>query len=425
MVGLMALLGCGADNEQAKLCAAAIGAFVDEPERLVVVGTEVASGRKHGVTVRWRLPGEAPRAITCDFAGGAFGGERLQLEAIAVEGRGWLSEIEMFWLRRWLAMPTELLPLPRSTRLQREPWLPLLYALQQLINAAALACVYGLLATGYTLVYAVIGQINLAFGEFSVLSAVAVVIGGALLATVGAGAAPLGLLAVFVLAAVTGMAAAWASHAIVFSRLRDAAPHVPLIAGIGLAILLQEGVRLLQGSDDLWLMPPTGMRFTIAGSGGFPVILSLTQLGLLGLTIVVYTILLKIIVGTRFGLSYRACAADRSTAALLGVDVEGTVARSFLLGGVLAGLAGFVIVEYYGVINFFAGLMLGFKAMAAAIVGGIGSVRGAMIGGIVVAALEVLWSAYFDLAAKDIAVFCLLTLILIFRPTGLVGPARI
>ena len=108
-------------------------------------------------------------------------------------------------------------------------------------------------------------------------------------------------------------------------------------------------------------------------------------------------------------------------AALVGIDVDRTIAVSFAVGGGVAGMAGFVLVEYYGVANFFMGLMLGFKALAAAIVGGIGSVSGAFLGAAIVAGLEVFWSAYFDLAAKDVAVFLLLTLILIFRPAGLLG----
>ena len=419
---LLGLAACGADAEQVRLCTATIGAFVEDAERATIVRRERAPDREHAVTVRWQMEGESARAVTCTFAGGAFSPGRLELVELALDGRGPLSESELFWLRRWLAMPAEFLPVrPSVPAPLREPLLPLLYALQQLINAITLACVYGLLATGYTLVYAVVGQINLAFGELTMLAAIVTVVAGALLGAAGTAAAPLGLLAVLGLAAAIGMAGAWASDRLVFRNLRGAAPHVPLIAAVGLAILLQEAARLLHGSGDLWLQPPSSQRFTVAGGAGFPVVLSLSQLFLLSLTITVYAIVLRLLVGTRFGLAHRACAADRTTAALLGVDVDRTVARSFLLGGALAGLAGFVIVEYYGVANFFMGLMLGFKALAAAIVGGIGSVPGAMLGAAVVAGLEILWSGYFDLAAKDIAVFVLLTLVLVFRPTGLLG----
>ena len=418
------LAGCGVDAEQARLCAATVGAFAEHPERVEIVAREAAGEWPHAVTLRWRLAGEEgePRRITCAFAGGRFDAERLTLTAVTVDRTGPLTDMEMFWLRRWLAMPTELLPAgpPRAEAgTASGPLLPLLYALQQLVNAVTLACVYGLLAIGYTLIYAVIGQINLAFGDIAMVGAVVAVIAGTL--SGASGAAPAALVGVLAAAAGVAMAAAWAGERLVFRPLRDAAPHAVLVGAVGLAILLREGMRLLQGSGDLWLQPPFDRRFALAEAGGFHVVLSLSQILILTLTALAYAAVAALLGRTRFGLAYRACAQDRQAAALLGIDVDRTVGLSFALGGALAGVAAFVIVEYYGVANVFMGLMLGFKALAAAIVGGLGSVPGAMLGGAVIAVIEIFWSAYFDIAYKDIALFGLLILMLVLRPAGLLG----
>lgn len=422
LVVALGLGGCGADPEQARLCTAAIGAFDDKPG-LAILGYDADPAVTNSVRVRWRpAPGDAPRSITCAFAGGSFDPGRLDLVRIDVEGRGALTEAELFWLQRWLALPSELLPVrPTAGSPDRDPMLPFLYGLQQLINAMSLTCVYALLAIGFTLVYAVIGQINFAFGGMAMLAAIASVLGSSLLAVAAPASMPSALLLILALSALIGGMAAWVSDRLVFRKLRGAATHVPLIAAVGLALLLQEGARLLQGAGDLWVQPSFTRHLTLAGSPTFDVVLSLPQLILLLLTLLSGAALLRMLVGTRFGLELRACAADRATAALLGVDVDRTISRSFMLGGAFAGLAGFVIVQYYGVANFFMGMMLGFKALAAAIIGGIGSVPGAMLGAAVVAGLEILWSAYFDLAGKDIAVFGLLTLTLVFRPAGLLG----
>lgn len=422
--------GCGADQEQARLCAAAIGAFETEPGPIEILERAPAAGAEHGVSLRWRAgAGRASRGITCSFAAGPLERGRLELTGVAVEGRAPLSEMELFWLRRWLAIRPGLEagtgPEPRpEPRPSPGGALPLLYFLQQLANAVTLSCVYGLLAVGYTLAYAVLGQIILAFGDIAMIGGVTTAILAALFGMFGMAGLPAALLAMLALAAATAGACAWSADRLVFGRLREAAPHMPLIAAVGLGVLLQEAVRLLQHSGDLWVAPPFAASFVLARTGRFDLVITLSQVLILLLAAGVYAGLRVLLRSTRFGLAFRACADDRLAAELLGVDAGRTIALAFLIAGACAGTAAFVVVQYYGVANFLMGLMLGFKALTAAILGGIGSVSGAMLGGAVIAGLEVFWSAYFDIAYKDVAVFGLLVLLLVFRPGGLLGRGR-
>ena len=124
---------------------------------------------------------------------------------------------------------------------------------------------------------------------------------------------------------------------------------------------------------------------------------------------------------TRFGRSWRAFADDPATAALFGVDGQRLLAATFLLAGLLAGLAGWIVAAYYGNVSHSMGAMLGLKALVAAVVGGIGSVPGAFLGGVCVALIEAVWSAYFDITARDIVVFSLLIVVFVLRPGGLLG----
>jgi branched-chain amino acid transport system permease protein len=210
----------------------------------------------------------------------------------------------------------------------------------------------------------------------------------------------------------------------VFRPLRATPTQVPLIAAIGLSIFLQELVRLLQGARDRWLPPVFGEPFRLAEGGAFTVHVSAGQIVILVFTAAAAGGLLALLRRSRFGRAHRACADDMRMAALLGVDVDRTIGRTFALGAACAGAAGLIVATYYGGVNFFMGYLIGFKALAAAVVGGVGSVPGAFLGGVLIAVLETGWAALFSLGYKDIAVFGALILFLILRPTGILGVDR-
>ncbi len=124
---------------------------------------------------------------------------------------------------------------------------------------------------------------------------------------------------------------------------------------------------------------------------------------------------------TTLGRAQRACEQDRDMAALIGVNVDRTISLTFVIGATLASVAGMMFLLYYGVIDFFIGFLAGIKAFTAAVLGGIGSLPGAMLGGILIGLIEAFWSGYFTVEYKDVAAFSILVLVLIFRPTGLLG----
>ena len=128
---------------------------------------------------------------------------------------------------------------------------------------------------------------------------------------------------------------------------------------------------------------------------------------------------------TALGRSQRACAEDQTMASLLGVNVDRSISLAFVLGAVLAAVAGVMVTLYYGVIDFFIGFLAGLKAFAAAVLGGIGSLSGAMLGGLLIGVVEAFWSAYFTVEYKDFAAFSILILVLIIRPSGLLGRPEI
>jgi branched-chain amino acid transport system permease protein len=161
--------------------------------------------------------------------------------------------------------------------------------------------------------------------------------------------------------------------------------------------------------------------FVLTQGGIFSVQLSYMQILIILITLVVLVSFSLLIARTRMGRAQRACQQDMTMAALIGINVDRTISTTFVIGAALAAVAGMMVTLYYGVIDFFIGFLAGIKAFTAAVLGGIGSLPGAMLGGLLIGLIEVFWSAYFTIEYKDVAAFSILVLVLIFRPTGLLG----
>jgi branched-chain amino acid transport system permease protein len=295
------------------------------------------------------------------------------------------------------------------------------YFLQQLINGLTLGSIYGLIAIGYTMVYGIIGMINFAHGEVFMIGAFVSLIAYLLLGVLGLSFVPLAL--ILVLLAAMGFTAVygWAVEQLAYRPLRGSFRLAPLISAIGMSIFLQNYVQLLQGARVKSLPPVVTGGFRLMEQGGFVVQVSYLQIFIMALTVALMIGFSTMIATTPLGRAQRACEQDMTMAALLGVDVDRTISLTFIIGAALAAVAGMMFLLYYGVIDFFIGFLAGVKAFTAAVLGGIGSLPGAMLGGFLIGLIEAFWSGYVSSDYKDVAVFAILVLVLIFRPTGLLG----
>lgn len=419
---LLALLlaplgGCGTDIARSAACERFLSVLEPGYTRIDSVRWRHPGGALNDVRGEYRLAGSGvTHWIRCDFAADAQEDGSFALAGLATDREGVLTPVQrhMLFLALRLAGPAPERP--------ASPWQPAAYFLQQALNALTVASPYALLAVGFTLIYGIIGRINFAFGEMAMLGAYVAVLLAVLAGEAGGGLSnPLLLLGL--LAAVMTIAGlyGWQTERLVFRPLRGRPSHAVLIATIGLSIFLREGVRLVQGTRDRWLHPVFTARYRIADSGDFAVYASLGQLVLIATAGLLLAGLLVLLAQARIGRTIRTCGEDARMAALLGVDVNRTVALTFAIGSAYAAASGLLLAFYYGGVNFHMGFLIGFKALAAAIVGGIGSVPGAIVGAVVIGALETFWSGYFPGAYKDVSVFALLAMILIFRPHGLLG----
>ena len=299
------------------------------------------------------------------------------------------------------------------------------YFLQQLINGITLGAIYGLIAIGYTMVYGIIGMINFAHGEIYMIGAFISLICFTALGLLGITWVPLALLIVLVIAMAFTAVYGWTVERIAYRPLRGSSRLAPLISAIGMSIFLQNDVQLLQGARIKPLQPVIEGGFILTEMDGFAVHLGYIQIFIVFLTVVLMALFSVFIARTDIGRAQRACEQDRTMAGLLGVNVDRTISLAFVMGAALAAVAGMMVVLYYGVVHFYIGFLAGIKAFTAAVLGGIGSLPGAMLGGLLIGLIEVFWSAYFTIEYKDVAAYSILVLVLIFRPTGLLGKPEV
>jgi branched-chain amino acid transport system permease protein len=291
--------------------------------------------------------------------------------------------------------------------------------IQPLVNGITKGSYYALIALGYTMVYGIIQLINFAHGEVYMLGAF---IG---LWTFNFGASAFGWAAgsLIALAAVLVVSTAFtptvgiALERFAYRPLRNAPRLAPLITALGASFVLQQAVAVFYSRDFLpfpQLFPATG--FTIAGVTirwlwVFMVVIALALMGALG----------AFIRGTRLGKAMRATAEDRDTARLMGIDVDRIILLTFVIGSALAGVGGVLTGLYLGQVNFFMGFIAGLKAFTAAVLGGIGNITGAVLGAFLLGILESYGTQYLGGQWQDVFAFGVLILVLVFRPTGLLG----
>jgi branched-chain amino acid transport system permease protein len=295
------------------------------------------------------------------------------------------------------------------------------YALQQLVNGLTLGMIYGLIALGYTMVYGIIGMINFAHGDIFMVGAFTALIGFLLLGMGGVTFVPLALVLVLVLAMAFTSLYGFTVERLAYRPLRGSFRLAPLISAIGMSIFLQNFVQVTQGARVKPLEPVVQGSVVLSRGGTVEVTLSTMQISIILTTLVVLTAFTLIIARTPLGRAMRACEQDRRMASLLGIDTDRTISLTFVIGAALAAVAGMMYLLYYGVIDFFIGFVAGIKAFTAAVLGGIGSLPGAVLGALLIGLIETFWSAYFSVQYKDVAAFSILAIALIFLPSGILG----
>ncbi|WP_417909500.1 branched-chain amino acid ABC transporter permease [Candidatus Electronema sp. PJ] len=279
--------------------------------------------------------------------------------------------------------------------------------------------IYALIALGYTMVYGIIGLINFAHGEIYMIGAFTAYIAASVLAIAGFPAAaifPLAVLAATVWAGAYGFTV----EKLAYRPLRHAPRLSPLISAIGMSIVLQNYVLLAQTPDFLAfpeLIPSFELPEKVAALIGPTdlVILLITAAAMAGLT--------WLIKFTRLGKAMRATAQDQTMSMLLGIDVNWVISATFVIGSALAALGGLLIASHVGQINVSIGFIAGIKAFTAAVLGGIGSIPGAVLGSFILGLTEAFAAGYVSSDYEDVFAFSLLVLILIFRPAGILGKA--
>lgn len=428
--------GLWADAEQARLCRMLIPALYPQEDGIRVTGSEAGSGKAVHVAFRMERNERHPHLLTCRFGGVGYSAAKRDLVSVQLDGVG-LGEASFYFLKfGWLETQDAVAADPGAP-VNDTPWLEVsretAVALQHVINTLPRSGILALLALATALIYGLIGRINLAFGEFAAVGGVATTL--AVLVTVAAGLPNPALDAAFALVAalaLTALAGAVVGATILHplsgganmnhTRAENAGQQI-IVAGVGLLVLVQEGLRLAQGSGTIWLPPVDPAPIILAAGEDFDVTAHLRLLVTAGLDWLAVFGVLIFMYRSRFGRAWRASADDPLAAGLFGIGDRRILIGTSALATGLAGLAGASITLNYGGMPFSGGTMLGLTALIAAILGGIGSLKGAVVGAAAIAIAQGVWSALQPIAEWEPVSFVALTLFLILRPEGFFGIA--
>ena len=291
------------------------------------------------------------------------------------------------------------------------------YFLELFVGGLTRGSIYALIALGYTMVYGIIELINFAHGEIYMIGAFTALIVASVLAMYGMSGLSVLILA-SVVAVIYSAAYGFTVEKIAYKPLREASRLSPLISAIGMSIFLQNYVLIAQTSEYLPfpnLLPDLPFLESYTG------LIGSTEFIIIATTAVIMVMLTVLIKFTKMGKAMRATAQDRNMAKLVGVNVNRVISNTFIIGSALAAVGGILIASHIGRINFYIGFLAGIKAFTAAVLGGIGSIPGAVLGALVLGCAESFGTGYISSDYEDVFAFVLLIIILIVKPSGLLG----
>jgi len=319
--------------------------------------------------------------------------------------------------------------------------------IQQIINGLTLGSVYAIVALGYTMVYGIVQLINFAHGEVVMIGAMVALSVISTMSASGSGFPPAVIVLAGAFAAIpVCMAVGYVMERIAYRPLRSAPRLAPLITAIGISIILQHLVMLLWSRNPLAF--PQIIKNSVFEVAGATV--SVVQLSIIALSLVMMAGLSALVYRTKLGVAMRATSENPQVAGLMGIDINRVISMTFVLGAALGAVAGVMVGTYYGIAHYTMGALLGLKAFSAAVLGGIGNLAGAMIGGMLLGIVESLGAGYisevtnlceigwlsavleercardghlivFGSNYQDVFAFVVLILVLVFRPSGLLG----
>ena len=321
--------------------------------------------------------------------------------------------------------------------------------LQQVVNGLTLGCVYAVVALGYTMVYGIIQLINFAHGEVVMIGCM--VAFSVIVALANSGLPPLVIVAAGTAAAVpVCMAIGYVIERVAYRPLRNAPRLAPLITAIGVSIVLQHLALLVWSRNYIAFPQIIDLKVYHLTDNDAGAVISNVQIAIIIASIAIMAGLLALVYRTKIGIAMRAVSQNPGIAGLMGVDINGVISITFVLGAALAAIAGVMVGTYYGIAHYQMGFLLGLKAFSAAVLGGIGNLAGAVLGGVLMGLIEALGAGYIgdftnvcslndwlpgfaDVCAaspesslfgsnyKDVYAFIVLICVLVFRPQGLLG----
>ncbi|SAL19234.1 inner-membrane translocator [Caballeronia arvi] len=305
--------------------------------------------------------------------------------------------------------------------------------IQQIINGLVLGSVYAIIALGYTMVYGILGIINFAHGDVLMVGAMVALSAIGVMQNHAPGIpGPIMLTIALIVAAIVCALVGYTIEKVAYRPLRKAPRLAPLITAIGVSILLQTIAMMIWGRNPLafpQLLPTDPINVIAADETRPGAVISMTEIVIIVVAFIVMAGLLLLVHKTKLGRAMRAIAENPANASLMGVNPNFVISATFMIGSALAALAGVMIASEYGNAHFYMGFIPGLKAFTAAVLGGIGNLGGAMVGGVLLGLIEQLGAGYignltggvFGSNYQDVFAFIVLIIVLVFRPSGLLG----